>query len=125
MMAGLLGTLSGYQEVCDIIYSLEFIALCDFGKHILMKYDKTTRRIHAGLAVFIIAQLLLSLVMKVPKPGRVITLLGSESFQLHRLIGNVVLLLLFVHWGWTLSGHLPDGLGRLYPWSSKVRMKKI
>jgi len=90
-----------------------------------MKYDKVTRWIHFGLALFIMAQLLLSLVMQVPKPGRMITSLGAESFQLHRLGGNVILVLLLIHWGWTLAGHLPEGLGHLFPWTDKARMKKV
>ena len=90
-----------------------------------MKYDKTTRWVHASLALFIVFQLLLSLVMQAPKPDKVLTTLQAESFQLHRLGGSIVLLLLFLHWGWTLSGHLPNGLGHLFPWISRYKMKKV
>ena len=96
-----------------------------YGGLIFLKYDKTTRRIHACLAFFIVVQLLLSLVMQVPKPDKVMTSLQAKSFQLHRLGGAIVFGLLFLHWIWTLSGHLPEGLGHLFPWSSRYKMKKV
>lgn len=90
-----------------------------------MRYDKTTRRIHAALALFIVMQLLLSLVMRAPKPDKVMTALEAETFQLHRLGGVIAFIFLCLHWGWTLSGHLPNGLGHLFPWTSKDKVKKI
>jgi cytochrome b561 len=84
-----------------------------------------TRRIHASLAFFIVAQLLLSLVMHAPKPDKVVAPLAASAYQLHRLGGVVAFLLLSLHWGWSLAGHLPNGLGHLFPWSSRKRIKKI
>jgi len=37
----------------------------------------------------------------------------------------MALIILFCHWAWTLAGHLPDGLGHLFPRNSKERMKKV
>lgn len=90
-----------------------------------MRYDKTTRRIHAALALVIVAQLILSLLMHAPKPDKIITPLQAETFQLHRLGGMIAFILLFLHWLWTLSGHLPNGLGHLYPWTSQDKIKRI
>jgi len=90
-----------------------------------VSYDKTTRRLHACLAFFIVVQLLLSLIMQAPKPDKVMTPLQAESFQFHRLGGAIVFGLLLIHWGWTLSGHLPNGLGHLFPWFSRDKMKKV
>jgi cytochrome b561 len=92
-----------------------------------MKYDRVIRWLHASLALSIVTQLLSSLVMQIPRPGKVmvITALGSETFQVHRLMGIIVLIILFIHWGWTLGGHLPDGLAHLFPWNSKERLKKV
>jgi cytochrome b561 len=88
-------------------------------------YDRTTRRIHAAFAFFIVVQLLLSLVMRAPKPDRILTPLEAGSFQLHRLGGVIAFILLLLQWGWTLSGHLPGGFGHLFPWTSRERMKKV
>ena len=90
-----------------------------------MRYDSTTRRIHAGFAFFIVMALLLSLVMRAPKPDKVITALEAQSFQLHRMVGGVVFILLLIQWGWALSGHLPNGIGHLFPWTSKDRLKQV
>ncbi|MFI5304965.1 MAG: cytochrome b/b6 domain-containing protein [Nitrospiria bacterium] len=92
-----------------------------------MKYDRVIRWLHASLALFIVTQLLSSLVMQVPKPGRdqILTALGLASFQVHRFTGMGVLLILFFHWFWALAGHLPDGFGHLFPWTDKMRMKKV
>lgn len=92
-----------------------------------MKYDRVIRWLHASLAFLISAQLLSSLVMQVPRPGRerLITALGSSSFQLHRLTGMIVLLILCMHWVWSLSGHLPGGLAHLFPWADRKRISHI
>jgi cytochrome b561 len=90
-----------------------------------MKYDRTTRWIHAALALFIVAQLLLSLVMRAPNPDKIVTPLEINIFKFHRWAGVVVLTLLFLHWAWSLSGHVPNGLGHLFPWASKSRIKKV
>ena len=89
-----------------------------------MQYDRTTRWIHAALVFFILVQLTTSLIMRLPGPARTLTPLEAGSFLLHRLTGVGVLFVLTVHWLWILSGHLPEGLGHLFPWSSREKLDK-
>ena len=60
--------------------------------------------------------------MHLPGPARVLTPLEAGSFFLHRLSGMGVLFLLTLQWLWILSGHLPEGLGHLFPWGSRKRL---
>lgn len=84
-----------------------------------MKYDKTTRSLHAGLALGISLQLVLSLVMEhaepdKPAPGA----LAAAAFEAHENAGMAVLAILVLHWLWQLSGHTLHGLSHLFPWFS-------
>ena len=90
-----------------------------------MKYDRTTRWLHAGLALMVLVQLFSSLLMVVPEPGRVPTQPGAALFQLHRWSGITVVCLLLLHWLWQLSGHLANGWGHLFPWFSRRRMDRL
>ena len=86
-----------------------------------MIYDRFTRLLHLLLATGIVAELLLSLVMVHPKPGR----LGDTFYALHATWGQVLLGLLVVHWIWCIvrSGNLSVGL--LFPWFSWNRCQAI
>ncbi len=90
-----------------------------------MKYDRTTRWLHAGLALTVVIQLLSSLLMVVPHPGRVPTEPGYTLFHIHRWSGITVVSLLLLHWLWQLSGHLSNGWGHLFPWFSPRRMQRL
>jgi len=81
-----------------------------------MKYDRTTYWLHIGLAFTISAQLMLSLMMEVPRPGVPIGGVGNFFFQFHRIDGLVVLVLLIAHWLWQLSGRARNGMRSLFPW---------
>lgn len=90
-----------------------------------MKYDRTTRWLHAGIALTVVVQLLSSLLMVVPAPGHVPTEPGDFLFQVHRLSGITVVCLLLLHWLWQLGGHVKNGWGHLFPWFSKQRMRRL
>jgi len=84
-----------------------------------MKYDKTTRWLHAGLALGITLQLALSLVMEPPEPDKpAITGIAAATFEVHENVGMAVLAILVLHWLWQLTGHTAHGLAHLFPWFS-------
>ena len=90
-----------------------------------MKYDRTTRWLHAGLALTVLIQLVSSQLMVVPEPGQIPTAPGDTLFELHRWSGITVVCLLLLHWLWLLSGHLANDWGHLFPWFSRRRMDRL
>lgn len=92
-----------------------------------MRHDRTTRWLHAGIALGITAQLGLSLVMEAPddQDEVLVTGLPLQLFEAHEYIGMALLALLVLHWLWSLSGHIEGGFGQLFPWFSKERMVKV
>jgi cytochrome b561 len=89
-----------------------------------MRYDRTTRWLHAGIALGIAAQLGLCLFMEAPddKDEVMASGLTLKLFEAHENIGMALLVLIILHWLWSLSGHVNGGFGHLFPWFSKQRM---
>lgn len=90
-----------------------------------MTHDRTTRWLHAALAVGITGQLLLSLVMEHPEHGRPAGGLPGFAFEVHENLGMAVLLVLLLHWLWQLTGHTARGLDHLFPWFSRERRAEL
>jgi cytochrome b561 len=90
-----------------------------------MKYDRLTRWLHAGVALGIILQLVLSLVMEAPEPGEPAGGIAGTLFHVHATLGLAVFGLLALHWLWQLSGHTADGMGHLFPWFSAPRRAAV
>ena len=92
-----------------------------------MRYDRPTRWLHAGIAFGVTAQLGLSLVMSAPddKDEVLASGLPLQLFQAHELIGFVLLVMLCLHWLWSLSGHVQGGFVHFFPWFSKNRIVTI
>ena len=91
-----------------------------------MKYDKTTRWLHAGLALGISLQLALSLVMEPPEPDEPApTGIAAATFEVHENVGMVVLAILVLHWLWQLTGHTAHGLAHLFPWFSASKRAAV
>jgi cytochrome b561 len=92
-----------------------------------MRYDRTTRWLHAGIALGVTAQLGLSLIMEAPddKDEVLASGLPLQLFEAHEFIGMALLALLVLHWLWSLSGHVHGGVGHLFPWLSKERMDQV
>ena len=90
-----------------------------------MTYDRTTRWLHAGIALGVFIQLVSSQVMEVPQPGRLLSGAERSIFAVHRWSGMCVLSLLVLHWLWGLAGHVPYGWGHLYPWFSGPGLRKV
>ena len=90
-----------------------------------MTYDRTTRWLHAGIALAVVIQLVSSQVMEVPQPKRLLNGAELTFFVVHRWSGMCVLTLVVLHWLWHLAGHVPYGWGHLYPWFSGPRLRKV
>jgi cytochrome b561 len=92
-----------------------------------MRYDCTTRWLHAGIALGVTAQLGLSLIMQAPDDQDEVLASGLplQLFEAHEYIGMALLALLVLHWLWSLSGHVEDGFAHLFPWFSKEDMGKV
>ena len=86
-----------------------------------MKYGRYTKILHALIAATIALELMLSLVMKVPRPDRSLTLLQSFGYEAHKLVGIAVLSVLLLHWLMFASGHAYKGIAHFFPWASKSR----
>ena len=92
-----------------------------------MRYDRPTRWLHAGIALGVATQLGLSLFMEAPddKDKVMATGLPLELFEVHEKVGMTLLVILALHWLWSLSGHVQGGIGHLFPWFSKERMANV
>lgn len=76
------------------------------------RWSLPLRIIHALLAAAVSAQLLVGSLMRSPHPGRADTF----GFMTHELLGALILVLVVVHWGWSI-GHPGEGLKHLFPWT--------
>lgn len=87
-----------------------------------MKYDPLTRLLHLCLAIGVTAQLLISLVMVYPKPGR----LPNQWYEVHETLGAALLGVLLAHWLWSLGRSLIRGEAfLLFPWLSLGRLRDL
>ncbi|MBF0439721.1 MAG: DUF1924 domain-containing protein [Magnetococcales bacterium] len=86
-----------------------------------MSHDRFTRLLHLLIAVGIVAQLVGSMGMVHPKPGRA----GDALYVMHEIWGQVLLGILIVHWvwSWVRSGSVP--IGQLVPWFSGQRCRAV
>jgi cytochrome b561 len=81
-----------------------------------MRYDLLTRLHHLIIAAGITAQMLTSLVMVNPRPGR----LPNEWYEVHETIGMILLAVVVLYWLRSVARSLARGSGlRLFPWFSK------
>jgi cytochrome b561 len=87
-----------------------------------MKSSLTTRLLHAALAAAIVHQLVVSLFMEAPKPGRPAE---NLAFELHETVGLVSLGLLALFWLWTMFRQREEGPGALVPWFSAERRRLV
>jgi cytochrome b561 len=92
-----------------------------------VRYDRPTRLLHAAIALGVTAQLGLSLVMNAPDDQDEVLANGLPLalFKAHEFIGMTLLVILLLHWLWSLSGHVKGGIGHLFPWFSGERMGRV
>lgn len=80
-----------------------------------MTYDPLTRLLHLSVAAGVTSQMLTSLVMIHPKPGR----LPNEWYEIHETVGIALLGAVALYWLWVLTRALVRGEAlRLFPWLS-------
>jgi len=90
-----------------------------------MKYSLPIRTLHASFAVGITAQLVLSAVMRQPRPGRIREAYEALAFTAHEYLGLALLAVLLAHWLLHLAGHAPKGLAHFFPWFSRERIARV
>ncbi|WP_130469883.1 cytochrome b/b6 domain-containing protein [Candidatus Magnetaquicoccus inordinatus] len=86
-----------------------------------MYYDRFTRVLHLTIAVGGVVQLLSSLLMTHPKPGRA----GDALYAMHDAGGQVLLALLMIHWLWSLLRQGEVKLLQLWPWFTPSQIPGI
>ncbi|MBA2491470.1 MAG: cytochrome b/b6 domain-containing protein [Gammaproteobacteria bacterium] len=72
-------------------------------------WDRRTKLLHFGMALFVTLELFNSLAMQEPEPGSPMTGLGGVMFEIHEWAGMAALAIVLVHWFWSLWG---SGRGR-------------
>ncbi|MZR32003.1 cytochrome b/b6 domain-containing protein [Sneathiella litorea] len=82
-----------------------------------MFYDRFTRFLHFLFAFGIVAQLLTSEWMVHPKPDRAANFL----YEIHEKLGVALLVVLVIHWLWSLVRRGPVPFGQVFPWASATR----
>lgn len=85
------------------------------------RHNRTTRLLHAGLALAIISQLMTSLAMQGPDDVQA----GDTLFQLHRYSGLAATVLAFGLWLTILLRSRGTELGTLIPWFSGRRLAAL
>jgi cytochrome b561 len=90
-----------------------------------MKYGRFTRILHSLIAAGIVVELVSSLVLRTPRPGRVLTPLQALGYQAHEWVGMAVLVVLAMHWLVFSAGHAHKGIGHFFPWFSRARRKAV
>jgi cytochrome b561 len=84
-------------------------------------WDSKTRFLHLGLALVVTFELFNSLIMEEPQPGRVLSGLEGVLFETHEWAGMAALLIIAVHWAWSLWGMGGSGLRHLLPYRTTDR----
>ena len=87
-----------------------------------MKYDPLTRLLHLLVALGVTSQMLTSLVMIYPKPGR----LPNQWYELHEAVGITLLAVVSLHWLWALARRVWRGETlMLFPWFSATKLRAL
>ncbi len=78
-------------------------------------WDRPTRFLHLGLALTVTIQLLVSLVMVSPASSHPSTPFTHAGFVVHEWVGLFALLIVTVHWAWSIRSSGTASLGHLFP----------
>ncbi|MGH8112748.1 MAG: cytochrome b/b6 domain-containing protein [Rhodanobacteraceae bacterium] len=76
------------------------------------EWSRPLRVIHLLLAIAVTAQLFIGSLMRSPHPGRP----DSLGFISHEVIGGCILVLIVLHWAWSVM-HPNEGILHLFPWN--------
>ena len=91
----------------------------------LKQWDFITRFLHLGLAITVTAQIALSLIMHVPKPGREISWFAHTAFTWHMYVGVAAFFIVLVHWFWTAMVRSKVAMPHFFPWNQGSRQAVI
>lgn len=83
-------------------------------------WSRPLRAIHLLLAIAVTAQLFIGGFMRDPNPGRP----ESFGFMCHEVIGGCILVLIIVHWIWSVQ-HPDEGIRHLFPWTRRGMRRVI
>lgn len=87
-----------------------------------MRYDLTTRILHLLVAAGVTSQMLTSLVMVHPRPGR----LPNDWYEVHEAVGVGLLAVVTLYWVWIVGRTVARGEPMLlFPWLSRRRLAAL
>ncbi len=87
-----------------------------------MTYDRTTRILHLCVAGGVAAQMVTSLLLIHPKPGR----LPNAWYEAHEIVGITLAILLTAYWAWVIRRSMVRNEGlALFPWFSGRALTKL
>ena len=84
-------------------------------------WSLATRFLHVGLVLTVSTQLFISLVME--EPGDKQSMLGGAMFEAHEIVGLTALVIVLIHWGWSVFSQADGGLANLFPWDKEGRQQ--
>ncbi len=90
-------------------------------RHTPQQWDRATRFLHFGLAITVTLQLFNSLVIEKPEPGHPLSGFGSFMLDVHEWLGMSALVIVLLHWAWSIWGLGGYGVRHLLPWSKQGR----
>ncbi|MGH8113675.1 MAG: cytochrome b/b6 domain-containing protein [Rhodanobacteraceae bacterium] len=83
------------------------------------RWSRPLRVIHLLLAIAVTAQLFIGSFMRDPHAGQP----DSFGFMSHEVIGAIILVLIVLHWIWSLT-HPAEGIRHLFPWT-RAEMRRV
>ncbi|MCP5304759.1 MAG: cytochrome b/b6 domain-containing protein [Chromatiaceae bacterium] len=89
------------------------------------RHSLVTRLLHIGLSFGVTLQLLLSTFMQKPKSGIEYPWLETIGFELHEMVGLLLMSLTLAWFAWLFVRRQEDGLGALFPWFSTVERSAL
>ncbi len=84
-------------------------------------WARQTRFLHFGMAITVSFQLLISLIMEAPEAGEKRSALELLSFEIHEWVGMLAVLIILVHWIWSMSSRDNSSIKTLFPWGAEGR----
>ncbi len=83
-------------------------------------WSRPTRLLHLGLVVTVTAQLGISLIMAPPDEEQA-SALASTAFEAREFLGMTALVIVLIHWLWTVVRQTDGGIALLHHWSGHMR----
>jgi cytochrome b561 len=88
-------------------------------------HSLVTRILHLGLSIGVTLQLLFSTFMQRPKPGVEHPWIEASGFELHEVVGLLILPLVIAWFAWLLVRQEEVGARALFPWFSALQRRAL